>query len=173
MYGAIENIGVAAVRDVGMVSVSGTLRLVPVTLKQANEFVKKHHRHHGPVTGWKFGVGLESDGELVGVVIAGRPVARMTQKNEPQTIEVTRVCTLGHRNAPSMLYGAISRAAFALGYTRVISFILCTETGHSLKCAGWKCVGRSAGGSWSRPSRARSDNHPLQRKMKFALEVRS
>lgn len=145
------------------------MELTPITLKVANDFVKKHHRHHGPVTGWKFGVGLEHDGKLVGVAIAGRPVSRMTQTNEPQTIEITRVCTLGHRNAPSMLYGAISRAAFSLGYTKVISFILCTETGHSLKCADWKCVGPSAGGSWSRPSRGREDDHPLERKMKWEL----
>jgi hypothetical protein len=145
------------------------VKLIPITLKQANAFVKAHHRHHGLVTGWKFGVGLEHEGELIGVAIAGRPVSRMTQTNEPQTIEVTRVCTLGHKNAPSMLYGAISRAAFALGYTKVISFILCEETGHSLKCANWRYVGKSAGGTWSRPSRERQDNHPLQGKMKWEL----
>jgi len=147
------------------------MRLIPVTLKQANNFVRLHHRHHGPVTGWKFGVGIDVDGELVGVAIAGRPVSRMTQEREPQTIEVTRVCTLGHRNAPSMLYGAISRAAFALGYTKVISFILCEESGHSLRCANWKCVGQSSGGSWSRPSRKRQDNHPMQEKTKWQLEL--
>lgn len=147
------------------------MNLVPVTLKQANEFVKAHHRHHGPVTGWKFGVGIAVEGELVGVAIAGRPVSRMTQKNEPQTIEVTRVCTLGHRNAPSMLYGAISRAAFSLGYTRVISFTLCNETGHSLKASNWKCVGHSAGGSWSRPSRERQDDHPVEGKTKWEIRA--
>jgi len=146
------------------------LELIPVTLKQANDFVVTHHRHHGPVVGWKFGVGVALDGECVGVAICGRPVSRMTQKNEPRTLEVTRVCTLGHKNTPSMLYGAISRAAFALGYTKVISFILCTESGHSLKCANWKCVGKTSGGSWSRPSRGRTDKHPLQAKLKFALE---
>jgi hypothetical protein len=146
------------------------MKLVPVILKQANDFVSAHHRHHGPVTGWKFGVGAELEGKLVGVAIAGRPVSRMTQAKEPQTIEVTRVCTLGHKNIPSMLYGAISRAAFALGYNKVISFILCEETGHSLKCANWKCVGKSAGGSWSRPSRKRSNDHPLQAKIKWQLE---
>lgn len=143
------------------------MKLMPVTLAQANEFVKLHHRHHGPVTGWKFGVGIQEEGELIGVAIASRPVSRMTQQKEPQTCEVTRVCTRGHKNAPSMLYGAISRAAFALGYTRIISFILCTETGHSLKCAGWTCVGPSAGGSWSRPSRKRQNDHPLEPKVKW------
>src|ERR1051326_8260618 len=142
------------------------MNLVPITLKQANEFVAAHHRHHGPVVGWKFGVGVEVNGELVGVAICGRPIARMTQAKEPLTLEVTRVCTLGHKNAPSMLYGAISRAAFALGYTKVISFVLCTETGHSLKCAGWKCVGKTAGGEWSRPSRGRKTASNPQPKLK-------
>lgn len=143
------------------------MRLVPVTLRQANEFVKAHHRHHGPVTGWKFGVGLEEEGQLVGVAIAGRPVSRMTQQNEPQTIEVTRVCTTGHKNAPSMLYGAISRAAFALGYTKVITFTLPEESGTSLKAVRARNVGITKGGSWSRPSRARQDDHPLQAKLKW------
>lgn len=143
------------------------MKLIPVTLKQANEFVKAHHRHHGPVTGWKFGVGLECDGQLVGVAIAGRPVSRMTQQNEPQTIEVTRVCTIGHKNAPSMLYGAISRAAFALGYMKVITFTLPEESGTSLRAAGAQHVATTSGGSWSRPSRKRQDNHPLQGKLKW------
>lgn len=147
------------------------MRLIPITLKAANEFVKRHHRHHGPVTGWKFGVGLEESGELIGVAIAGRPVSRMTQTSELRSIEITRVCTLGHKNSPSMLYGAIVRAAFSLGYNRVISFILCTETGHSLKAAGWKCVGMAGGGKWSRPSRGRNDDHPLQKKMKWEVRV--
>ena len=147
------------------------MQLVPITLKQANDFVAAHHRHHGPVTGWKWGVGVEQDGELIGVGIAGRPNSRMTQSKEPQTIEVTRVCTLGHKNVPSMIYGALSRAAFALGYTKIISFILCTETGHSLKCANWKCIGKTAGGSWHRPSRTRHNDHPLEPKLKFALEA--
>jgi hypothetical protein len=147
------------------------VNLIPVTLKQANDFVKAYHRHHGPVTGWKFGVGLEHEGQLAGVGIASRPVSRMTQKKEPQTIEITRVCTRGLRNAPSMLYGALSRASFALGYNRVISKILCTETGHSLKCAGWKCIGESAGGSWSRPSRKRIDKHPTGKKSNWELRA--
>ena len=140
---------------------------MPITLKQANDFVAAHHRHHGPVTGWKFGVGVEVDGELVGVAIAGRPVSRMTQTKEPQTVEVTRVCTLGHKNAPSMLYGAISRAAHSLGYNRVISFILCSESGHSLKAAGWKCTGQTSGGEWTRPSRARKAASNPQPKLRF------
>lgn len=52
------------------------LRLRPISLRDANEYVRKHHRHHKPVAGHKFSIGCEADGELVGVIIAGRPVSR-------------------------------------------------------------------------------------------------
>ena len=52
------------------------LRLIPVTLREANEFVRLRHRHHKPVVGHKFSIGCEADGEFVGVVIVGRPVSR-------------------------------------------------------------------------------------------------
>ena len=50
------------------------LRLKPISLRDANEYVRKYHRHHKPVAGHKFSIGCEADGELVGVIIAGRPV---------------------------------------------------------------------------------------------------
>ena len=49
------------------------LRLKPISLRDANEYVRQHHRHHKPVAGHKFSIGCEADGELVGVIIAGRP----------------------------------------------------------------------------------------------------
>ena len=51
------------------------LRLRPISLRDANEYVRKYHRHHKPVAGHKFSIGCEADGELVGVIIAGRPVS--------------------------------------------------------------------------------------------------
>lgn len=30
------------------------LELVPISLKEANAFVERHHRHHKPVVGHKF-----------------------------------------------------------------------------------------------------------------------
>ena len=85
------------------------LTLIPLTLAQANEFVEKHHRHHQRVQGYKFSIGCESCGELVGVVIAGRPVSRYL--DDGFTLEVTRLCTLGGRNVCSFLYAAAARAA--------------------------------------------------------------
>jgi hypothetical protein len=132
-----------------------SLHIVPITLEQAKRFVRRHHRHNKPPTGWKFGVGLcHSAGPLVGVATAGRPVSREIQEREPLTLEVNRTCTDGTRNANSMLYGAIWRAAKALGYTRAITYIQGNETGASLKAAGWvKVRDLDARGSWKESSK--------------------
>ena len=88
------------------------LRLKPISLRDANEYVRKYHRHHKPVAGYKFSIGCEADGELVGVIIAGRPVSRYL--DDGFTLEVTRLCTNGAKNACSFLYGAAARAAAAM-----------------------------------------------------------
>lgn len=95
---------------------------IPLTLAQANEFVEKHHRHHRRVQGHKFSIGCESCGELVGVVIAGRPVSRYL--DDGFTLEVTRLCTLGGRNVCSFLYAAAARTAKAMGYRKIITYTL-------------------------------------------------
>lgn len=117
-----------------------TLRLRPVTLREAQRFVQDHHRHNRPPRGWKFGVGVVKDDALVGVATVGRPVSREIQQREPFTVEVNRTCTDGTKNANSMLYGAVWRAAKALGYTRAITYIQGDEDGASLKAAGWRKV---------------------------------
>ena len=127
------------------------LRLVPITLKDARRFVAEKHRHNRPPQGWKFGVGLmNGTGELRGVAVAGQPVARALDDGE--TVEVTRVATDGSKNANSMLYGAVLRAAKALGYKRAITYTLDSESGSSLKAVGFGEVARVAGSrDWSRP----------------------
>ena len=112
------------------------MNLVPVTLTEAKEFIARHHRHNGAPVSWKFGVGLEVNGELCGVAMAGRPVGRGLDK--PGIIEVTRACTLGQKNANSRLYGAILRAAAALGYSTAYTYTLAEESGASLLATGWK-----------------------------------
>lgn len=52
------------------------IELCPMTLKEANAYVEQHHRHHGPVVGHKFSIGLSDGEKIVGVAIVGRPVAR-------------------------------------------------------------------------------------------------
>jgi hypothetical protein len=75
-------------------------------------------------------------GGVVGVATAGRPVARLLDDGE--TLEVSRVCVLeGNKNANSMLYGAIRRAATALGYRRLVTYTLPDESGSSLRAVGF------------------------------------
>ena len=140
------------------------LMIVPITLGEANEFVRQKHRHHQPVPGCKFCIAVANDGgEIVGVAIVGRPVARMLDNG--WTLEVNRTCTDGSKNANSMLYGAAWRAAKALGYKKLITYTLPEEGGGSLTAAGWTCLGERGGGSWNVLSRPRVDKHPLQRKL--------
>ncbi len=132
-----------------------SLRLCPVTLAQANEHVAAWHRHNRPVPGAKFSIGCcDSDGVLRAVAICGRPVARAFDDGD--TIEVNRVASDGTKNACSMLYAACSRASFALGYRRVITYTQSTEPGSSLRAAGWNVIAsRPERPGWSAPSRPR------------------
>ena len=102
-----------------------SLKLVPLTLREANAYVERNHRHHGPARGCIVTVGAELDGEVVGVCIVGRPLARMLQ--DGYTAEVLRLCTDGSRNACSMLYRAAWRAVKALGYRRLVTYTLPQE----------------------------------------------
>lgn len=137
--------------------VAVSLRLVPISLGQANEHVAAWHRHNRPVPGAKFSIGAADElGVLHAVAICGRPVARVFDDGD--TIEVCRVASDGTRNANSMLYGACARAAFALGYRRVITYTQVGEGGASLRAANWKVIAeRPARKGWSVPSRPRDN----------------
>jgi hypothetical protein len=134
------------------------LRLVPVSQAQANEFVAAWHRHNDPMPGAKFWMGVaDTEGVLRGVAIVGRPVAR--HFDDGQTLEVCRVATDGAKNAGSMLYGACQRVAFGLGYRRLITYTLATESGSSLRASGWNVIAqRPARPGWSAPSRPRDNS---------------
>ena len=143
------------------------MKVCPVTLKQANALVGRLHRHHKAAVGHKFSIGLRNDqGELVGAVIVGRPVARASDNGS--TAEVTRLVTDGSKNACSMLYGAAARAAKAMGYDRIQTYILESETGTSLKASGWKFEKMTAGGLWNYTGQNRNNDHPLCRKQRWA-----
>lgn len=142
------------------------LTIIPCDLAEAIVFVKQHHRHHKPPQGGKFAIAVMDEAETVrGVAIVGRPVARMLDNG--WTLEVTRVATDECENACSALYGAAWRATKALGYRKLITYTLNTESGVSLTAAGWKIVGETTGGSWSCQSRPRIDKHPLQGKFRW------
>lgn len=140
------------------------LELQPIAFGEACEFIARHHRHHLPPQGWKFGIAVNDGQRVVGVVTVGRPVARHFDNG--WTLEVTRCCVMeGIKNAASMLYGAAWRACKALGYKRLITYVLSSETGTSVKAAGWRVVGEAGGGGWNRPGRPRVDKAPTERKM--------
>jgi hypothetical protein len=144
------------------------LALTPIDLKDASAFVRQHHRHHTPPAGHKFSLAAMLGENLVGVVIVGRPVSR--HRDDGLTLEITRLCTDGTKNACSFLYGAAARAAFALGYRRIGTYILKREPGTSLAAAGWKLIGEVRGRSWSCPSRPRIDKHPAEPKLLFEAQ---
>ena len=123
------------------------LRLFPATLKQANEMVERLHRHHKPVIGHRFSIGCEDEkGNVHGMAIVGRPVARMTDQN--RVAEVTRLVTDGTPHVCSMLYAACARAAAAMGYDKIQTSILITEKGTSLIAAGWIFDHITKGDTW-------------------------
>ena len=146
-----------------------SLELQPITYAEACIFIDKYHRHHLPPQGWKYGIAVNDGEKVVGVITVGRPVARML--DDGWTLEVTRCCTDGTRNAPSMLYGAANRAAFALGYKRVITYTLQSEPGTSLLAANWRVVGSAGGGTWNRKARPRVDTHPTEQKTLWEITV--
>lgn len=146
------------------------MNLQPITLKEAMRFVDDFHRHHKAPQGGLFAIGLSENEQVIGVAIVGRPVARMLDTG--YTAEVTRLCVQeGHLNACSMLYSACWRAARAMGYRRLITYILKTETGKSLEASGFKLVGEAGGGTWNRKGRPRVDTHPIEQKKLFEVGI--
>jgi hypothetical protein len=139
------------------------LELQPIDFNEACVFIRSHHRHHLPPAGWKFGIAVNDGQRVVGVVTVGRPVARRLDNG--LTLEVTRCCTDGTKNAASMLYGAAWRVCKSLGYKRLVTYTLATEPGTSLRAAGWKMLYTTPGASWDVPSRPRVDTHPLGQKV--------
>lgn len=152
-----------------MNAVQSRLTIAPITLREANRFVGDEHRHHPPSRGHKFSVAvLDEDGQVRGVAIAGRPVAR--QLDDGRTLEVLRVATDGTDNACSALYGAVARIGAAMGYPRhrIITYTLASEPGTSLRAAGWYAEHVTKSEDWDRPSRDRkADHHPTEAKTRW------
>ncbi len=151
------------------------MMVVPVSLAEANAYVEKFHRHNGRLPAAKFAVGLiDDDGSVIGVAVAGLPKARLAA--DRGTLEVSRLCTDGSRNACSALYGACLRAARALGYSRVITYTLQSEAGASLRASGWTLSGEVKGESWQRRELAKGrdyeDKHDTGDKTRWEYVIR-
>lgn len=143
------------------------MKAVPLELKEANAFVDSLHRHHDPVYRDKFRFGvLDDKGELRGVVQIGRPVSR--HLDDGKTVEVVRLCTDGFRNACSFLYSRAARIAKEMGYHKIITYILDSESGDSLRAAGWIKEADTKGKHWSCQSRPRQTTAPTCNKQRWA-----
>lgn len=134
-----------------------TLFAIPIKLTEACEFVGNFHRHNKPPAGGIFAVGVSDGEKLCGVAIVGRPVARFLDNG--QTLEVTRCCVIdgAPKGVCSFLYARCWQAAKALGWQKLITYTLQSESGASMRGAGWKCVAElkpnSSSGWQNRPGR--------------------
>ena len=148
---------------------------VPITLREANEFVLNFHRHSKPTQGGLFAIGVTNniDG-LLGVAIVGKPIARMLDNG--YTAEVRRTCTKEHvqKGCNSFLYAACWRAWRAMGGLKLITYTLTSESGASLRGAGWRIVGETKpakrGSAWSSQERQRAWQ-PIYGQLKFRWEI--
>lgn len=106
---------------------------------------------------------------MVGVAICGRPVSR--HLDDGVTCEINRVCTDGTRNACSMLYGACCRVAKEMGYEKVITYILESENGASLKASNFTCEGVAGGEFWT-GKRNRGQDIPHEMKTRWIRRLK-
>lgn len=148
------------------------LHVIPLELSEANGLVAKWHRHHRPAQGHRFSLGaITADGELVGAAIIGRPVARLAGSPR-DVLEVVRLVTNGTDNACSILYAAAARAGRAMGYRRIQTYVLNSESGTSLRAAGWTDEGEAGGGQWKHTDgKARRTDQPTETKRRWAKEL--
>ena len=147
------------------------ISFIPLTLKQANEFVEKHHRHHKPVLGHRFSIGAVRDGHLIGVAICGRPVARAIDWES--TIEINRLCTDGTRNACSALLSRCAAIAKLMGFALIETTVLASEPGTSLIAADFRFRRNIKGRDWNCPSRpGRRIDQPMCNKHVYGKELK-
>jgi hypothetical protein len=149
-----------------------SLELVPIHVADANKFVRDHHRHNRPTLSGKFAIGLSDGAGIIGVAIVGRPIARMLQ--DGYTAEVLRTCVLdgSPKGSNSMLYSACWRAWRAMGGRKLITYTLRSESGASLRGAGWRIVGEVSvrRNPWHGPDRKR-EYQPVYGQQKLRWEV--
>ena len=161
--------------DSGSMAASGPTRrrndgmkIRPVTLKQASDFINLHHRHLNATVGCKFALGLFDADNMVGCAVCGRPVSR--RLDDGLTLEINRVCTQGAQNGCSMLYGACCRVAKEMGYQKVITYTLQSENGASLRASNFMCEGPAGGVKWT-GVRDRGQNLPREMKTRWSKDL--
>lgn len=117
----------------------------PITINEANNFVRTYHRHHRPTQRncgkWAISAIDFLTDEVVGVAICANPVSATYM--DGYTLEITRLCT--NENAPlgtgSFLLSNCSKIWRTMGGKRILTYTLDYESGASLKGAGWTQTG--------------------------------
>lgn len=110
----------------------------PIYQREAKRYIAEYHSHSGVAlpAGWLFGTAAYKDGELAGVGMAGRPEGRGLDKG--LNVEITRVCTLGIRNACSAIYAGLCQAAKGIGFERAYTYTLASECAACPRAAGFE-----------------------------------
>jgi len=146
------------------------LKIVPLELKELNVLVETYHRHHKKVQGHRFSLGVidAKTENLVGGCSVGRPVARKV--NPKEVLEVTRLVINGHKNACSILYAAAARIGREMGYKKIQTYILETESGHNLSVSGWELEAENiGGGQWKHTDgKPRRTDQPICKKQRWS-----
>jgi hypothetical protein len=151
------------------------LLAVPIGLREANDFVESFHRHSKRTSrdGGKWAIGVSNGNQLWGVAIVGRPLSRVIGE-DTTTAEVLRVCTSA--GAPKgcnfFLYGCCWRAWRAMGGRKLITYTLQSESGASLRGAGWRTVAELDPRRWdNRKDHLRRQWQPVYGQAKLRWEI--
>lgn len=156
---------------------SEKLSVIPITLREANDFVEQFHRHNGRTSrdGGKFALGACTPEGLWGVVIVGNPLSATLM--DGLTAEALRVCTRdgAPKGTGSFLYGRAWRVWQAMGGKRMVTYTLAVESGATLRGAGWKIVGETKPHDrWAtKKDDAQRRWQPIYGQQKFRWEVAS
>lgn len=151
------------------------LETVPLTLREANDFVASYHRHNGRTArnGGKWAIGAQFGVELVGVAIVGNPISATYM--DGFTAEVLRGCVRpdAPRNCNSFLYGTCWRVWRAMGGRRLVTYTLQEESGASLRGAGWRVVGevRPTEDGWRKKDGLNRVWQPVMGQLKLRWEI--
>ena len=152
------------------------LHVVPMSLREANDFVDSYHRHNGRTArnGGKFAIGASDGSDLWAVAIVGNPISASFM--DGFTAEVLRTCARegAPKNCNSLLYGACWRAWRAMGGRRLVTYTLQSESGASLRGAGWTLVAevKPTEDGWRKNDHlsGRRTWQPVQGQLKFRWE---
>lgn len=93
--------------------------------------------------------------------------------DDGKTLEILRCCTDGTYNACSKLYGAVCRIGFDMGYDRIITYTLESESGSSLRAAGFRFDGQAGGKQWTGSRRRDYYISPDELKCRWMKERRT